>query len=271
MSRREFLLSTMGAAITLLALDSCTREATRALSPGSTPGGTYSISPQATTESPAANQAIGGEEFIFDIQGHLLEYDLNPILNGQDFWRLFPQQSCGEKDPRVCFSIDQFMELMFIRSDTSMLVLSALPIYPKGSPLSPQIMNETRLIAESLCQDNRVLLHAQVLPNVGKLSDALQGMADIIKRYPIVAWKVFTLFPDNEFNDGQGWFLDDHDPTVPQVGESFIQQALALGLPTICAHKGLSRGSRFGTPSDIGPAAAKHPNANFVVYHSGYE
>jgi hypothetical protein len=35
---------------------------------------------------------IGGEEFIFDIQGHLLEYDLNPILNGQDFWMAFPQQ-----------------------------------------------------------------------------------------------------------------------------------------------------------------------------------
>ena len=126
---------------------------------------------------------------MFDIQGHLLEYDLNPILNGQDFWTRFPQQNCGEDNPRVCFSIDSFMELMFLRSDTSKLVLSALPIYPRGSPLSPKIMNETRLIAEGLCRDDRVLLHAQALPNVGPLQAALDGMEHAAHRYPIVAWK----------------------------------------------------------------------------------
>ncbi len=202
MSRREFLLSICGAATTLLALDACTREASRARSPGTRPGGSFSIPPEAATETPAANHAIGGEEFIFDIQGHLLEYDLNPVLNGRDFWQRFPQQNCGEKDPRVCYSIDQFMELMFIRSDTSMLVLSALPIFPKGSPLSPQIMNETRRIAEGLCQDERVLLHAQALPNVGRLHDNLQAMADIVATYPIAAWKVFTLFPDRRLARG---------------------------------------------------------------------
>jgi predicted TIM-barrel fold metal-dependent hydrolase len=271
MSRREFLLSICGAATTLLALDACTREATSARSPGSTPGGSYSIPPEATTETPAAHHVIGGEEFIFDIQGHLLEYDLNPVLNGRDFWQLFPQQNCGENDPRVCYSIDQFMELMFIRSDTSQLVLSALPIYPKGSPLSPEIMNETRLIAEGLCRDERILLHAQALPNVGRLGDNLDAMAQIVQKYPIAAWKVFTLFPDNEENNGNGWFLDDHLKGAPKIGEPFIEQALKLGKPTICAHKGFSGGSSFGTPSDIGPAARKHPDANFVVYHSGFE
>jgi uncharacterized protein len=44
-----------------------------------------------------------------------------------------------------------------------------------------------------------------------------------------------------------------------------------LGVPTICAHKGFSGGSRFASPEDIGPAAKAHPEANFVVYHSGYE
>ena len=271
MSRREFLLSAMGAATTLFVLDACTKEALRARSPGATPGGSYTIPPEATTETPAAHQTVGGNEFIFDIQGHLLEYDLNPVLNGRDFWQPFPQQNCGENDPRVCFSIDQFMELMFIRSDTSALVLSALPIFPKGSPLSPQIMNETRLIAEGLCQDERVLLHAQALPNVGSLHAALQGMADIVTRYPIAAWKVFTHFPDNELHNGDGWFLDDHDRGVPKVGTPFIEQAIALGKPTICVHKGLSGGSPFATPADIGPAAARHPDARLVVYHSGFE
>ena len=272
LSRREFLLSLCGAATTLLALDACTREATREKSPGATPGGGYSsIPPEATHEPDAAREAIGGEEFVFDIQGHLLEYDLNPILNGQDFWQRFPQQGCGESDPRVCFSIDNFMELMFLRSDTSMLVLSALPIYPRGSPMSIEIMEETRRIAEGLCRDERVLLHAQVLPNVGVLQDNLAAMEDVVDRYPIVAWKTFTLFPDVDDQSGNGWWLDDHERGVPRVGEEFIRKAIDLGRPTICAHKGFSRTSRFGTPADVGRAAKEHRDANFVVYHSGFE
>jgi predicted TIM-barrel fold metal-dependent hydrolase len=273
MSRREFLLSVCGAATTLLVLDACTREAVRHVSgsPGATPGGGYSIPPEATTEPDAANGAIGGEEFVFDIQGHLLEYDLNPVLNGQDFWTRFPQQYCGEDDPRTCYSIDHFMELMFLRSDTSMLVLSALPIYPEGSPLSAKVMAETRRVAEGLCRDDRVLLHGQALPNVGPLRANLDAMEDLTRTYPIVAWKTFTHFPDVFQHDGNAWWLDDHERGVPKVGEAFIRKAVELGIPRICAHKGFSRTSRFGSPVDIGPAARRHPDVDFVVYHSGYE
>ncbi|HET7869260.1 MAG TPA: amidohydrolase family protein [Actinomycetota bacterium] len=273
MSRREFLLSVCGAATTLLVLDACTREAVRHVSgsSGATPGGGYSIPPEATTEPDAAQGAIGGEEFVFDIQGHLLEYDLNPVLNGQDFWTRFPQRYCGEDDPRTCYSIDHFMELMFLRSDTSMLVLSALPIYPEGSPLSAKVMAETRKVAEGLCRDDRVLLHGQALPNVGPLRATLEAMEDLTRTYPIVAWKTFTHFPDVFQHDGNAWWLDDHERGVPQVGEAFIRKAVELGIPRICAHKGFSRSSRFGSPVDIGPAARRHPDVDFVVYHSGYE
>jgi predicted TIM-barrel fold metal-dependent hydrolase len=273
MSRREFLLSVCGAATTLLVLDACTREAVRHVSgsSGATPGGGYSIPPEATTEPDAAHGAIGGEEFVFDIQGHLLEYDLNPVLNGQDFWTRFPQQYCGEDDPRTCYSIDHFMELMFLRSDTSMLVLSALPIYPEGSPLSAKVMAETRRVAEGLCRDDRVLLHGQALPNVGPLRANLDAMEDLTRKYPIVAWKTFTHFPDVFQHDGNAWWLDDHERGVPQVGEAFIRKAVELGIPRICTHKGFSGSSRFGSPVDIGPAARRHPDVDFVVYHSGYE
>jgi predicted TIM-barrel fold metal-dependent hydrolase len=273
MTRREFLLSMCGAATTLLVLDACTREAERAspTTPSATPGGGYEIPPEATTEPSAAQTAVGGEEFVFDIQGHLLEYDLNPVLNGQDFWTRFPQQDCGEDDPRVCYSIENFMTEMFLRSDTSMLVLSALPIYPEGSPLSIEIMDETRKVAEALCRDDRVLLHAQALPNVGPLTANLEAMEDIVDRYPIAAWKVFTHFPDLYEGNRNGWWLDDHEVGLPLVGEAFVQKAIDLGVPTICAHKGFSGGSAYATPADIGPAARKHPEANFVAYHSGFE
>lgn len=271
MSRREFLLSICGAATTLLVLDACTREAVRTVSPRATPGGGYSIPPEATTEPEVAHEAIGGEEFVFDIQGHLLEYDLNPILNGQDFWQRFPQQSCGEDDPRVCYSIESFLDLMFLRSDTSMLVLSSLPIYPEGSPMSAAVMDETRKIVEGLCRDDRVLLHAQALPNLDPSESSLEAMQETVARYPIAAWKTFTHFPDVFENNGKAWWLDDHDPTLPQVGERFIERAVGLGVPTICAHKGFSGGSPFASPADIGPAAKRHPDVSFVVYHSGFE
>ncbi|HEX9299629.1 MAG TPA: amidohydrolase family protein [Actinomycetota bacterium] len=274
LSRREFLLSICGAATTLLALDACTREAHRADTSAltSTPGGGYgSIPPDATVDPSPATHAIGGEEFVFDVQGHLLEYDLLPILNGQDFWQMFPQQNCGEQDPKVCYSIDHFMDLMFTRSDTSMLVLSALPIYPAGSPLSHDIMDVTRRIAIGLCQDDRVLLHAQALPNLDVVQSSLAAMQHTAETYPIVAWKTFTHFPDVLDHSGNGWWLDDHDPSLKQVGEKFIRQCVELGRPTFCVHKGFSNGSEYASPRDVGPAAKRNPDANVVVYHSGFE
>ncbi len=281
MGRREFLLSAMGAATTLLALDACTREKLRARTPGSsrsprgaspTPGGTFVIPPEATTESPAAEETVGGEEFVLDVQGHLLEFDVNPInAEGEAFWRRFPQQNCGESDPRVCFDIEHFMTELFLRSDTTMAVLSALPIAPVGSPLSPEVMDETRRVAERLCHDERLLLHALVLPNVGSPQGTLDAMGDRVERFPIRAWKTFTHYPDLWTGRDEGWWLDDHERGVPKVGEAFIERAVELGVPIVATHKGLSGGSRFASPEDIGPAARRHPEVSFVAYHSGFE
>jgi uncharacterized protein len=278
MTRRQFLLSMMGAATTLLALDACTREETSSrMSPGPTrrtpePGGTFEVPPEATIDPGAAQEAVGGDEFIMDIQGHLLQYDFSPATRDNAFWQLFPQQNCGEDDPRVCYSVERFMEEMFLKSDTSLVVLSALPIAPEGSPLSIEVMEETRRVAEALCRDDRVLLHAQALPNVGPLQANLDAMEQVVGSHPITAWKVFTHYPDL-YTESQrdGWWLDDHEPGLPQVGEAFIRQAVKVGVPTICAHKGFWSGSRLASPEDIGPAARAHPEANFVAYHSGFE
>ncbi len=70
---------------------------------------------------------------------------------------------------------------------------------------------------------------------------------------------------------GPGWYLDDHDPSAPQVGGAFVRRAVELGIPVIAVHKGLSGGSPYAAPLDVGPAARDHPDARFVVYHSGYE
>lgn len=270
LSRRDFLLSTMGAAATLLTLDACTRDRMRAVQ-GRDPGGRYEIPPEAAEDAGAAEEAVGGEEFIFDVQGHLLEYDLDPATRYEPFWGDgFPQADCGEDDPRACFSMEHFMEEIFVRSDTNMVALAGLPIAPRGSPLSAKIMEETRRVAEGLCQDERVVLHALALPNVGPLSGNLDAMEEGVRRYPIAAWKVFTHYPDLYEGSGRGWRLDDGEGGLPEVGSAFIRKAVELGVPRITVHKGLS-GSRLASPADVGPAARAHPDVDFIVYHSGFE
>jgi hypothetical protein len=271
LSRRQFLLSVCGAATTLLALDACAKESAKQAGRPA-PGGTFTIPSTATTDPEVARAVIAGDEFVFDIQGHLLEYDLNPATRGRPwFGQSFPQQNCGDADPRACFSINHFMDEVFIKSDTNMVVLSALPIAPEGSPLSIEVMDETRRIAERLCHDDRVLLHAQALPNVAALPANLDAMEAVVASHPIAAWKTFTNYPDLDDNSGNAWRFDDRDPKLAQVGNAFITKCIELGKPIICVHKGFSQRGPYASPDDIGPAAKAHPDAQFVVYHSGYE
>ena len=275
MSRRSFLLSLCGAATTLLALNACSDEATRAAK-GRKPGGRFDIPTTASTDPDAARAALAGNEFVFDVQGHFLEYRVNPATSqGSRLLDGVPATGCGEGDPRVCFSINHFMEEVFLKSDTSMIVLSGLPIAPEGSPASTALMDEARRVAEALCRDRRVLMQAQALPNVGDPHAGLDAMAAAKAKYPIVAWKVFTNFPDLYDGSGNAWRLDDGDPSLPQVGNAFIEQAVELGVPIITAHKGLSTTlgytSPHASPADFGAAAHAHPDVSFVAYHSGFE
>jgi uncharacterized protein len=274
-SRRRFLRSLCGAATTLLAINACSEESTRE-AVRRKPGGTFSVPSTAAVDPDAARSALAGDEFVFDVQGHFLDYAVDASTQqGREFWTGFPQQQCGETDPRVCYSVDHFMEEVFLRSDTSMVALSALPIAPEGSPMSADAMDHARRLAEAACHDERVLLHAQALPNVGDLQANLDAMSDAVARSPIACWKVFTNFPDLYDGSGNAWRLDDGDPALARVGDAFLRHAVDLGVPTVAAHKGLSTtlgySSPFASPADIGPAARAHPDVRFLVYHSGYE
>jgi len=267
LSRGAFLRSICGAATTLLALEETVRDAGKAAL-----GGGWSLPAESALEPDAARSVLAGTEFVFDVQGHHLEYDLMRRRAGEPFFgSVFPQVSCGLDDPRACFSREVFLEDFFLRSDTSLVTLSALPIAPKGSPLSAAIMDDTRHTAELATGWKSVLLHAQVLPNYGSLAANLEEMERNARRYPIKAWKVFTHFPDAFGSPGRAWRLDDADPRLPRVGHAFIQQARRLGIKTICAHKGFGGGSRYASPEDVPRAAKEFPDVNFVVYHSGYE
>lgn len=264
--RREFLRSLGGAALMLGILAACHDESNGAK--GKRSGGTYNVPEEAPDEPDAAAGAIGGDEVVMDVQTHYLNYDLaqaGGITGLAGLAQTFPQSRCGEDDPRACFSVEHYLDLLFAQSDTSIAVLSAIPIQAPANPLEIEDMELARRLAERLCGDGRVLLHGGVQPTVGPPGAQLDGMAELVDQHPISAWKVYTHAP------GAGWWLDDHDPGSPRVGNDFLARVRETGPRMVCVHKGFSGGVEHASPIDIGPAAAAHPDIDFVVYHSGFE
>ena len=268
-SRRRFLTSVTGAAATLFVLAACSKE--ESASKGRSPGGTYGVSEDATTDTATALEELGGEEFIFDVQTHYVNYDL--AQEGGEWTAAFPQNRCEEGaeygSPKVCFTADAYFREVFVRSDTSMAILSALPSQALPG-LQPADMAFAIDMATRLGCDGRVLMHGGAYPHQGPIDAALLAMDDLRDRYDLAAWKIYTMTPTDAH-----FYFDDHDPSRPQIGQRFIEHVREIGPPIICTHKGISSivGStpELADPSDIGPAAARNPEVAFVVYHSGFE
>jgi hypothetical protein len=89
LSRRDYLVSVLGAAATLAAFDQAFAAAGRH-------GGRFVLPQEAPFELAAAQAAIGGDEFIFDVQLH----HVNPKgawrrRAGPEALRNFPNSACG--------------------------------------------------------------------------------------------------------------------------------------------------------------------------------
>jgi len=265
-SRREFLRSSCGTAAALFLLAACHGESSKAS--GRSQGGTFNLPSSTTTDTAHAREVLGGDEFVFDVQTHLLEFDPSQSnAEGGSFARGFPYSSCGESDWRECYGIDHWFRELFVRSDTTMAVISAVPILSEPNPLSIEVMERGRSAAKAVCgDDTRVFLHGQVNPNVGNLETSLDHMRAIAAAHPIAAWKVYTHVPA-----GREWFLDDHDADAVRCGQAFVDTVREVGPKIVCVHKGLGGGSPYSSPVDIGPVAKRNPDITFVVYHSGYD
>src|SRR4051794_10248816 len=122
MPRRRFLASLCGAATTLLTLNEAFAARGRI-------GGAFRLAPEAALEPAAAAASLGGDEFIFDVQTHMVDpraaWRRRPITR---FWRpnslerwlqSLPQAACGEGDAVECFSAEHLVKEVFLDSDTS--------------------------------------------------------------------------------------------------------------------------------------------------------
>jgi predicted TIM-barrel fold metal-dependent hydrolase len=227
-------------------------------------GGRYLVEPTARWDEALAQSLFKAGDFVFDMQGHLLEYELDPSTRGNWFWGAgFPQAACIEEDdPRACFSMNHFLEEIFVRSDTRMAALSGLPIMPEGSPLSPDVMEDTRRQVEALSGDERLVVNALALPQAGPLQSVLDEMERVAATGIVRGWKTFTHFAG-------AWRLDDANPNLPQVANAFLDHVERLGAPVLCIHKGLADQHPSGAPVDVGPAARDHPGVSFTPETEG--
>ncbi len=231
--RRSFMVSACGAASTLLAFNAANAAAGRT-------GGFFDLDQQAAVDPDAAVDQLGGREFVLDVQGHFVG------ANGVG------RVGLG--------NAEQFIQDIFMDSDTDMMVLSFIPSRRERELLTIQEADETRRIIDQMDGTKRLLLHGRVNPNQ---PGDLEGMDELAEVWGVQAWKCYTQWGP----DGTGFFLHD------DLGLQLIEKARALGVKNICVHKGLPFGRRsyeHSVASDIGVVAAMFPDVNFLVYHSGF-
>jgi uncharacterized protein len=171
LSRRKFLISSCGAASTLLAFNQA----------HGTSGGFYDIEKEAALDPALARVQTGPakDELIFDVQGHFID---TPKGNA--------------KGPEV------FVKDVFMDSDTDLMVLSFVPSTREAEPVTIQAADAVRRIVDKLEGTHRLLLHGRVNPNQ---AGDLEGMDELAQKWGVSAWKTYTQYGPG----GRGYFLSD--------------------------------------------------------------
>ena len=171
LSRRKFLISSCGAASTLLAFNQA----------HGTSGGFYDIEKDSALDLQLARVQTGAtkDELIFDVQGHFID---TPKGN--------------PKGPEV------FIKDVFMDSDTDLMVLSFVPSTREAEPVTIEAADAVRRLVDRLEGTHRLLLHGRVNPNQ---PGDLEGMDELAQQWRVSAWKTYTQYGPG----GKGYFLSD--------------------------------------------------------------
>lgn len=218
------------------------------------------LDPPFTSNCPSA--VVPGNEFIFDVETHWFSAEdvANFPAYAQAFGPLF--QVASESN---------YIQSIFCGSDTTVACLGTWPgilctadrTTGCGVPLSNQHIVASRDKINALAGgSHRVFNHTLVLPqDPSGIAAQLAVMAEFHTRYGVAAWELYPGFKP-------GFRLDGADGLADKV----ILKGLQLGVNRFCIHKGAPIGNFFDTtanyPDDIGPAALKYPDANFIVCHA---
>lgn len=221
----------------------------------------------APLDGAAADEALGGNQVIIDVQTHYIAQRPACEGNRQLIHTLFPLYGPDWWDglpANAALDFVDYLRCVFLASDTAVAVLSSAPGISDERMLFNDEMAGTRLLLERLGAQDRLLNHAVVHPDQ---DGEIARMPEVVERVGPSGWKVYTLGATtlSDFGKIRGWYLDD------ELGVQFLESVRASGVKLVCAHKGLSGLIDTGSPRDFGPAASMFPDIDFVAYHSGFE
>lgn len=213
--------------------------------------GGYVVPNQACMDKALADRLLKQEYFIMDVQTHHADGPtIFDCVNGD----------CSQK---------AYLKAVFEESETTLAVLSGLPGAAANSGVnggdvqgtfgvSNETLWTTRDKVNMAAMTKRMIAHCQVTPNATPAANSAM-MEKVYHEHQTKGWKCY---PPAE----GGWFLTDPNAVM------FIQKAIELGEPLICAHKGFpfpGWSLPHADPGpDVGKIATMFPNVNFVIYHS---
>jgi uncharacterized protein len=197
----------------------------------------YDVNPDMAEDMAQAREALSGNEFIFDVQTH--------VVAPETSWT-------GSIPARVV----DFIKLLFVDSETSVACLSGVPATRDQGLMSPQARAQIQEIVERY-GGSRMLFHCNTDPQLAGEADY---MAQAAMRVPtIAAWKSYP-----QTNPG--------GLAAPNVVSTFIKAARDTGVKIIASHRGLTAAGYTdgNSPLDVVRAAKMAPDLKFLVYHSGW-
>ena len=273
-SRRRFLQSAGGVALSLAVFDACASDAGRRASPRTTsstkPGGRF-VTPNPTDPAACESVLAGGGEFIVDMHTHhVMPSGLwrTTAPGTVDMIRDLVPAGCDAPDQFECLDRAHYVHDLFLASDTTVAMLTDVPNSgPLDAPMPYADAVGTSDFASDLAAGgvHRVLSQSVLAPNFGPVGATLDVMRAQVEGGRVASFKAYTAWGPN----GRGFALDD-----PAVGLPMIQQAHDLGVKVFCAHKGLPL-QRFdlshNSPEDLVAVAKQFPDMQFVVFHSAFE
>jgi uncharacterized protein len=218
------------------------------------------VSQEMCMSTEMADRLFKKDYFILDMQTHHLGTgNLNFLPSGVT--------DCGMPGSNE----GAYIRSIFMDSETTVAVLSGLPSdVTAGGDLSgfsnmQMVTSRDRINKGFAPGEDRMLAHCQTNPYDGP---DLNGpmMERFYSMHDTRGWKCYPPVG----NGSTGWFLTDPN------ARAFIDKAVELGEPLICAHKGFplqpswSRTHANPIP-DVGVIAKEYPNVNFVIYHSAFD
>lgn len=203
--------------------------------PGDASG--YDVQPSMMEDMAQARQALAGNEFVFDVQTHVVQPEAPWV---------------GAPPDRIL----NYMKLMFAESDTTVACLSGIPGTRSEGLQSPKGRAQMQELVERF-GGSRLLFHCNTDPELAGEPEYMAMAASMYKG--IAAWKSYPQ------NNPEGLAADG-------VVNTFVKAARDTGVRIIASHRGLSGGGYVssGSPRDVVLAAKKAPDLKFLVYHSGW-